>query len=415
MKRVVVTGLGAITPLGNSVNEYWNSLIQGKSGAGSITKFDASQFKTQFACEVKDFDPLQTMEKAEARKLDLFSQYAFASVAECFRDAALDLEKVNRRRAGVIWASGIGGIETFEQEVISFGQGNGIPRFSPFFITKMIPNIAAGQLSIKHGLQGPSYATVSACTSSNNALADAVNLIRVGKADVMLAGGSEAAIIKSSIGGFNAARALSTRNESPETASRPFDSSRDGFVMGEGAGALLLEDYEHAKARGARIYCELSAFGFASDAYHITSSHPEGLGAVYAMQDALNEAKLRPDQVDYVNTHATATPVGDISECKAIAKVFAASLDKLHISATKSMTGHLLGAAGAIEAIACVKAIEQNTIPPTINFENLDPEIDPRIQITPNKVVQKEVKVALNNSFGFGGHIAVSLFKKWEE
>ncbi len=414
MRRVVITGMGAITSIGNNVPELWNNLKAGKSGAGPITKFDTTNFKTKFACEVKGFDPLNYMEKSEARKMDLFTQFAFGAVDECMKDSKLDLGACDRKKVGVIWATGVGGIQTIEEEFAAYLNGGCIPRFSPFFIIKMIPNIAAGQITIKYGLKGVSYSTVSACTSSNNAITEAFNMIRIGKANVILAGGSEAAITQTSIGGFNALRALSERNDNPEKASRPFDKSRDGFVMGEGAGVLMIEDLEHALARGAKIYCEIGGYGCASDSYHITAPHPEGEGAVNAMIDAIQEAGLQPEDVDYVNAHATSTPVGDPSECIAISKVFGNSLDKLHVSGTKSMTGHLLGAAGAVEGIASVLAIYNNVIPPTINIEEIDPVINPALNLTPNKCVEKEVNVAINNTFGFGGHIVVSLFKKYK-
>jgi 3-oxoacyl-[acyl-carrier-protein] synthase II len=414
MKRVVVTGMGAVTPIGNSVDELWNNLVAGKSGAAPITKFDTTNFKTKFACEVKNFDPQNFMERNEARKMDLFTQFAFGAVAQCMADSKLDLSSCDLKRIGVLWATGVGGIQTIEDEYSSFLKSGNIPRFSPFFIIKMIPNIAAGQISIKYGLKGVSYSTVSACTSSNNAITEAFNLIRIGKANVILAGGSEAPITQTSIGGFNALRALSERNDSPETASRPFDKLRDGFVMGEGAGVLMLEELEHALKRGAKIYCELGGYGCASDAYHITAPHPEGEGAVTAMLDAIEEAGFKPEDVDYINAHATSTPIGDPSECIAICKVFEKSLDKLHVSGTKSMTGHLLGAAGAVEGIASVLSIYNGIVPPTINIEEIDPVINPALNLTPNKAVKKDVNVVLNNTFGFGGHIVVSLFKKYK-
>ena len=413
LKRVVVTGMGALTPIGNNVNDFWANLITGKSGIATITKFDASHFKTRFAGEVKGFDPTLYMEKGEARKMDLFSQYAIAVVDECIKDSKIDFSQLDLGKVGVIWGTGIGGIQTFQDEVLAFGKNVEQPRFSPFFITKMISNMAAGLLSIRYGLRGVSYVTTSACASGNNAIVDAFNLIRLGKANMIFAGGSEACITQSGLGGFSSMKALSQRNDSPETASRPFDAGRDGFVMAEGGGVLMLEELEHAKKRGAKIYCELAGGGFASDAYHIAATHPEGLGAVAAMTDAINEAGISPSEVDYISTHGTSTPVGDISECKAISTVFEKSLDKLNISATKSMTGHLLGAAGAIEAIACIKAIETGIIPPTINVNEIDPAIDKRINVTPNKAIKKEVNIALNNTFGFGGHIFVSLFKKY--
>ena len=415
MKRVVVTGLGALTPIGNNKNDFWNSLIAGKSGAGTITKFDPKNFKTKFACEVKDFDPLQYMEKSEVRKMDLFTQYGIASVDECMKDSGLNLSISDLKRIGVIWATGVGGLQTFEDEILSFAQNGKIPRFSPFFIIKMIPNMAAGQISLRYGLKGVSYATVSACTSSNNSIADAFNLIRLGKANIIIAGGSEAPITQAGVGGFNSMKALSENNDSPETASRPFDKTRDGFVIGEGAGALMLEELEHALNRGAKIYAEIGGCGFSSDAYHLTAPDPNGLGAISAMHEAIQEAGLQPQDVDYISAHATSTPVGDPCECKAFSEVFAECIDKVHISATKSMTGHLLGAAGAIEAIACILSINHGKIPPTINLNELDPEINALLNLTPNKGIEKEVKVAINNTFGFGGHIAVSLFKKYSD
>jgi 3-oxoacyl-[acyl-carrier-protein] synthase II len=413
MHRVVVTGLGAITPIGNNLNSYWNNLIKGKSGAVPITKFDTTNFKTKFACEVKDFEPTNYIEKSEIRKIDLFTQYAFVASDECIRDAKLTRENCDFKKVGVIWATGIGGINTIEEELCLFHQNGQIPRFSPFFISKMIPNIAAGLITIRNGFQGVSYATLSACTSSNNAIADAFYLIRSGKAKVILAGGSEAPITQAAIGGFNASRALSIRNDTCETASRPFDKTRDGFVMAEGAGAMILEELEHAIKRGAKIYGEVAGCGFASDAFHLTASHPEGEGAIMAMIDALDESQVNVSQVDYINAHATSTPVGDISECKAISTVFENYLSKLHVSATKSMTGHLLGGAGVIEAIACLLSIINSIVPPTINLTEIDPIINTKLQLTPNKPVEKEVNVAMNNTFGFGGHIVVSIFKKY--
>ena len=415
MKRVVITGLGAICPLGNSVPEYWDSLIQGKSGAATISRFDASNLRTQFACEVKNFDPLLYMEKQEARKNDLFSQLAIAATSECVSDSMIDFEKTDRRRCGVIWATGIGGIGAFEKEIYEFFFANGKGRISPFFITKMIPNMASGLISIKYGLHGASYATVSACSSSNHALTDSFNLIKLGKADVMLAGGSEAPVTSTSVNGFSVIRALSERNDSPETASRPFDASRDGFVLGEGAGVLMLEELEHAKRRGAKIYAEMTGYGLASDAYHITGSHPEGLGAQIAMTEAIRHGGLKPEDIDYINAHATSTPVGDLSEAKAVAAIFKNSLSKVAIGATKSMTGHLLGAAGAIEASCCVLAVKNDIVPPTINSKEVDPEIDPEIQVLRPVAEKKTVNAALNNSFGFGGHIVSTLFQKYIE
>lgn len=415
LKRVVVTGLGALTPIGNNVNNYWKNLIIGKSGVAEITRFDPSPFKTRFAGEVKGFDPLQFMEKPEARKMDLFSQFAMAVIDECIKDSKIDFSTLNLGKIGVIWGTGIGGIQTFEEEVLAFGQRLDSPRFSPFFITKMISNMAAGLISIRYGLRGLSYTTTSACASGNNAIVDAFNTIRLGKADIIFAGGSEACITRSGLGGFSSMKAISERNDSPETASRPFEASRDGFVMGEGGGVLILEELEHAKKRGAKIYCEVVGGGFGSDAYHIAATHPEGIGAVAAMNDAIEEAGISPSDVDYVSTHGTSTPVGDLSECKAICSVFGKSLDKLHISSTKSMTGHLLGAAGAIEAIACIKAINTGIIPPTINLNEIDPLINKDLNLTPNNCVKKEVNIAMNNTFGFGGHIFVSLFKKFND
>ena len=413
MKRVVITGMGTINPLGNDVDIFWNNLVAGKSGAQAITRFNTENFKTKFACEVNNFDIEKYIPRKEARKMDLYTQFAIGAAEECMQDCGFS-SNWNLARTGVIWASGIGGIQTFEEEVLNFSKDTDNPRFSPFFITKMIPNMAAGQLSIRYGLRGVSYATVSACASSNNALADAFNYIQLGKADAILTGGSEAPITRTATGGFNSSKALSTNNENHQKASRPFDQARDGFVMGEGAGALMLEELEHALARGAKIYGELIGCGCASDAFHITASHPEGTGAAQAMKEAMEEAGIRPDEVDYINAHATSTPVGDMSECAAISTVFAQSLNRVHVSATKSMTGHLLGAAGAIEAIACIKAIESSTVPPTINLRNLDTEINPKLQLTPNQSIEKEVTIAMNNTFGFGGHISVSVFKKYK-
>jgi 3-oxoacyl-[acyl-carrier-protein] synthase II len=414
MKRVVVTGLGAITPLGNNVNDYWKNLLKGKSGAAPITKFDTTHHKTKFACEVKGFDPLLTMEKQDARKMDLYTQYAMAAAAECVNDSKLNLDDCNRNKIGVIIATGTGGIATFEEELLDFAKNGQIPRFSPFFVTKMIANIAAGLISMRYGLHGVNYAVVSACASSNHAIANAMDIIRLGRANVMIAGGAEATITQAAIGGFNSIRALSTRNDSPETASRPFDKTRDGFVSGEGSGVIMIEELEHALKRGAKIYCELAGYGAGADAYHITATHPDGLGAIIAMEDAMEDAGLTINDVDYINAHGTSTPLGDISECKAISKIFEKSLDKIHISSTKSMTGHLLGAAGAIESIACIKAVENNKIPPTINCHEVDPEINPKLQLTLLKAHEKEVNVALNNTFGFGGHTVTTIFKKYK-
>lgn len=413
MKRAVITGLGAVTPIGNNVADFWRNLTDGKCGAAPITRFNTTNHKTKFACEVKGFDPSQLFEKAEIRKMDLYTLFALAATEECMKDSGINLEACDRNKMGVILATGIGGMQTFEEEMLKFGENPQNPRFSPFFITKMISNIATGQISIRYGLHGISYSVTSACASSNNGIANALDLIRLGRANVIIAGGSEASITEASIGGFNSMKALSTRNDSPETASRPFDKTRDGFVAGEGAGVLMIEELEHALNRGAKIYCELSGYGAASDAYHVAATHPEGLGAVLAMEGALADANIKPEEVSYVNAHATSTPVGDISECLAIEKVFQHVLDKLHISATKSMTGHLLGAAGAIEAIACVKAIDQGIIPPTINLGELDPEISSKLNLTANKARKDEVNVALNNTFGFGGHTLSTVFRKY--
>jgi 3-oxoacyl-[acyl-carrier-protein] synthase II len=415
MKRVVITGLGAVTPLGNSVPEYWESLVQGRSGAATISRFDASELRTQFACEVKNFDPLCYMEKQEARKNDLFSQLALIATSECINDSLINFEKTDRHRCGVIWGTGIGGIATIEKEIYEFFFAKGKGRISPFFITKMIPNMASGLISIKYGLHGASYATVSACSSSNHALTDSYNLIKLGKADVMLAGGSEAPITLSSVNGFSVIRALSERNDSPETASRPFDATRDGFVLGEGAGVLMLEELEHAKRRGAKIYAEMTGYGLASDAYHITGSHPEGLGAQIAMTEAIRHGGLKPEDIDYINAHATSTPVGDISEAKAVATIFKNCLPNVVIGATKSMTGHLLGAAGAIEATCCVLSVKNDIIPPTINLKDVDPDIDPELKVLRPLAEKRTVNAALNNSFGFGGHIVSTLFQKFVE
>jgi 3-oxoacyl-[acyl-carrier-protein] synthase II len=411
-KRVVVTGLGALTPIGNSVKEYWDNLLLGVSGSAPITHFDASLFKTQFACEVKNFDVDQHFERKEGRKLDLFAQYALVTVEEAIKDSGLDLEKVNKDRVGVIWGSGIGGLQTFQDECFAFAKGDGTPRFNPFFIPKMIADIASGHISIKYGFRGPNFTTVSACASSTNALIDALNYIRLGKADVFVSGGSEAAVNEAGIGGFNALKALSQNNENYKTASRPFDRERDGFVLGEGAGALILESYEHAVARGAKIYCEIAGGGLSADAYHMTAPHPEGLGAINVMHYSLEDAKMRADEIDYINVHGTSTPLGDVAESKAIKAVFGEHAYKLNISSTKSMTGHLLGAAGAIEAIACVLAVKNNAIPPTINHVNVDPELDPGLNFTFNKVQYREVRAALSNTFGFGGHNTSAIFKK---
>jgi 3-oxoacyl-[acyl-carrier-protein] synthase II len=414
LKRVVVTGLGALTPIGNSTQEYWEGLISGKSGSAPITKFDASNFKTQFACEVKGFDPKDHFDRRDARRMDLFSQYAMVVADEAVKNAnLLDNDDIDISRVGVIWGSGIGGIQTFQDEVQGFYRNDGNPRFNPFFIPKMIADIAAGNISIKYGFRGPNYSTVSACASATNALIDAFNLIRLGKADVIVSGGSEAAVNESGVGGFNALQALSTRNDSPETASRPFDKDRDGFVLGEGAGAIILEDYEHAVARGATIYAEIAGGGLSADAHHLTAPHPEGLGATSVMENALNDfSGVKKEDIDYVNVHGTSTPLGDVAEVKAIKKVFGDHAYKMNISSTKSMTGHLLGAAGAIESIASIMAVKENIVPPTINHFTDDEEIDDKLNLTFNKAEEREVNAALSNTFGFGGHNASVIFRK---
>ena len=414
-KRVVITGMGALTPIGNSVDEYWENLLSGKSGAEPITKFDASLFKTKFACEVKNFDPLNIMDRKEARKMDPFSAYALATTQEAILDSKLDLEKVNLDRAGVVWGSGIGGMYTFQEECFNFKDGDGTPRFNPFFVPKMIVDIAAGHISIKYGLRGPNYVTVSACASSTNAIIDALMLIQLGKSDFIVTGGSEAGVNISGIGGFNALKALSTRNDDPGTASRPFDATRDGFVLGEGSGCLILEELEHAKKRGAKIYAEVAGGGLTADAHHITAPHPEGRGAISVMKLSLEDAGMNPEDIDYVNVHGTSTPLGDISETLAIKEVFGEHAYKLNISSTKSMTGHLLGAAGAIEAIACVKSIQDNVIPPTINFKHKDENIDYNLNLTLNKAQKREVKAALSNTFGFGGHNTSIIVKEFND
>ena len=414
LKRVVVTGLGAVTPLGNSLPETWENLIKGKSAAGPITLFDASKFKTHFACEVKGFDPLQIMDRKEAHKCDRYSQFAIASAKEAIADSGIDVANEDRDRIDVIFAAGIGGLRTFEEEVMAYDPERG-PRFNPFFIPKMIADIAAGHISIIYGFHGPNYATVSACASSTNAIADAFNLIRLNKANIIVAGGSEAPICISGVGGFNSMNALSTRNDSPETASRPFSKSRDGFVIGEGSSALILEELEHAKARGAKIYAEIVGTGLSADAYHLTASHPEGLGAKLVMKNALEDAEMKPEEIDYINVHGTSTPVGDLSEAKAIIDVFGDHAYKLNISSTKSMTGHLLGAAGALEAAISILVVKNGIIPPTINHEeeDKDPEIDYNLNFTFNKAQKREVNAALSNTFGFGGHNASVIVKKY--
>jgi 3-oxoacyl-[acyl-carrier-protein] synthase II len=413
LRRVVVTGLGAITPLGNTVPEYWNGLSNGVSGADFITKFDISKFKTKFACEVKGFDPLNHFDRKEGRRLDLFSQYALVTAQQAYTDAQLDNPAIDPDRVGVIWGSGIGGLQTFQDEVIGFAKGDGTPRFNPFFIPKMIADIASGHISIRFGFRGPNFTTVSACASSTNALIDAFNYIRLNKADIIISGGSEAAVNEAGIGGFNALQALSERNDSPQTASRPFDLDRDGFVLGEGSGCIILEEYEHAIKRGAKIYCEISGGGMSADAHHITAPHPEGLGAINVMKNALSDAEMSPTDIDYINVHGTSTPLGDISETKAIINVFGEQAFNLNISSTKSMTGHLLGAAGAIESIATILAIQNDLVPPTINHFTDDPNFDPKLNFTFNKAQHRTIRAALSNTFGFGGHNASVIFKKF--
>lgn len=413
LKRVVVTGMGAITPLGNTVPEFWNGLVNAVSGADMITLFDAAKFRTRFACEVKGFEPTQFLDKKEARKIDRFTQFALVVSDQAIADAGLNKENINPDRIGVVFASGIGGITTFQHEVTDFARGDGTPRFNPFFIPKMILDIAAGQISIRHNLRGPNFAVVSACASSTNAIMDAFNLIRLGKADIILTGGSEAVINEAGIGGFNAMKAMSERNDDPKTASRPYDKDRDGFVIGEGSGMLVLEELEHARARGARIYCEVAGCGATADAYHITAPHPKGLGAMNVMRVALDDAGMKPEGIDYINTHGTSTPIGDGAEVKAITQVFGEYAYKLNISATKSMTGHCLGAAGVIEAIASVKAVMHDMVPPTINHFTDDPELDPKLNFTFNKAQQRPVYAALSNTFGFGGHNACVIVKKF--
>lgn len=411
-RRIVVTGLGAITPIGNTVAEYWEGLKNGVSGAAPITLFDASLFKTQFACEVKNFNPADHMNPKEARKMDRFTQFALVVADEAVLDSKLDLEKENLNRIGVIWGAGIGGLKTFQDEVTEFNKGNGTPRFNPFFIPKMIADIAPGQISIKYGFRGPNFATVSACASSSNAIIDAMNYIRLGYADVMLTGGSEATIAEAGIGGFNALQALSTRNDDPQTASRPFDKDRDGFVSGEGAGALVLEEYEHAKARGAHMYAELIGGGLSADAYHITAPHPDGLGAKLVMENCIKDAGISLQDVDVINVHGTSTPLGDIAEVKAIQEVFGAHAYTLNINSTKSMTGHLLGAAGAVEAIASILTLIHGIVPPTINHFTDDDALDNKLNFTFNTAQKRDAKIALSNTFGFGGHNACVAFKK---
>jgi 3-oxoacyl-[acyl-carrier-protein] synthase II len=413
-RRVVVTGLGALTPIGNSVSAYWEGLISGTSGAAPITYFDPTDFKTQFACELKGFNALDHFDRKEARKQDRFTQYAMVSSDEAIKDAGLTDDNVDHDRVGVIWGAGIGGLETFQNEMLNFADNDRKPRFNPFFIPKLIADIAPGMISIKHGYRGPNFATVSACASSSNALIDALNYIRLNHADIIIAGGSEAGVTFAGIGGFNAMHALSTRNDDPASASRPFDKDRDGFVLGEGAGALVLEEYEHAKARGAKIYCELAGGGLSADAHHMTAPHPEGIGAKNVMLNCLRDAQLRPEDVDAINMHGTSTPLGDIAESKAILDVFGEHAYSININSTKSMTGHLLGAAGAVEAIASILAIKEKIVPPTINHQTADENIDPRLNFTFGKAQKRDVKVALSNTFGFGGHNACVVFKEIE-
>ncbi len=411
-RRVVVTGMGALTPLGNTVSEFWNGLISAKSGAGVITRFDTTKFKTKFACEVKNYNPIDHFEKQDVRKMDPFTQYALVTSAEAIKDSGLDLDKIDKTRVGVIWGSGNGGFQTFQNEIIEYAKGDGTPRMNPYFIPKVLVDIASGWISIKYGFMGVNFTTVSACATSTTAIIDAMNYIRWNKADIIVTGGSEAAVNEAGIGGFSAMKALSTRNDDPQTASRPFDVDRDGFVMGEGAGALILEEYEHAKRRGAKIYAEVAGGGMSADAYHLTATHPEGLGAMLGMKWALEDAGLKLEDVDYLNPHATSTPVGDNSEMKAVSKFFGDHTKKLHISATKSATGHLLGGAGAIEAIIAIKAIQENVIPPTINTVTIDPSLPQGLNIVFKEKLSKEIDVAMSNTFGFGGHNATAVFKK---
>jgi len=411
-RRVVVTGIGTINPLGHNIEEFFTNLENGVSGAAPITHFDAEKYKTKFACEIKNYDWTQHFDRKEVRKYDLFTQYALIAATQAVQDAGIDSESIDKEQVGVIWSSGIGGLKSFFDECLGYAAGDGTPRFSPFFIPRMIADIAAGYISIKYGFMGPNYCTVSACASSNHGLIDAFNQIRWGKADVMVAGGSEAAVNEPAVGGFNSMQALSTRNDDPEHASRPFDVDRDGFIIGEGAGALVLEEYEHAKARGAKIYCEMIGGGCSADAHHFTAPHPEGLGAMKAMRDALKDAGIEAADVDYVNVHGTSTPLGDIAELKAVQGVFGEHVYDINISSTKSMTGHLLGAAGAVEALACILALTRGVVPPTINVENLDPAIDPKINLTLGTAQKRDVKCALSNTFGFGGHNSTVIFRK---
>ncbi|WP_440879392.1 beta-ketoacyl-ACP synthase II [Tenacibaculum sp. C7A-26P2] len=412
LKRVVVTGLGALTPIGNNKDEYWKNLVNGVSGAAPITYFDAAKFKTRFACELKNFNVNDFIHRKESRRMDKFTQYAMVASDEAIADARINLDEVNKLRVGVIWGAGIGGLETFQDEVLSYAKGDGTPKFNPFFIPKMIADIAPGNISIKNGFMGPNYTTVSACASSANAMIDALNYIRLGHCDVVVTGGSEAAVTIAGMGGFNAMHALSTRNDDPESASRPFDAERDGFVLGEGAGAIVLEEYEHAVARGAKIYAEVVGGGLSSDAHHMTAPHPEGIGVIAVMKNCLENAGLKPEEVDHINTHGTSTPLGDVAELKAISEVFGEHAKNININSTKSMTGHLLGAAGAIEAIASILAMEHGVIPPTINHSVVDENINPNLNLTLNKAQKRDVKVAVSNTFGFGGHNACVAFKK---
>ena len=412
LKRVVVTGLGALTPIGNTKDEFWEGLIGGKSGAAPITYFDTEKFKTKFACELKNFDATDFLDRKEARKMDKFAQYAMVAADEAIVDAKLNLDEVNKMRVGVIWGAGIGGLETFQEEVLNYAAGDGSPRFNPFFIPKMIADIAPANISIKYGFMGPNYTTVSACASSANAMFDALNSIRLGHCDIIVTGGSEAAVTIAGMGGFNAMHALSTRNEDPQSASRPFDGTRDGFVLGEGAGALVLEEYEYAKKRGAKIYAEFVGGGLSSDAYHMTAPHPDGIGVIAVMKNCLENAGLKPEDVDHINTHGTSTPLGDVAELKAISEVFGNHAKEININSTKSMTGHLLGAAGAIEAISVILAMERGVVPPTINHSTRDENIDPELNLTLNKAQKRDVKVGMSNTFGFGGHNACVVFKR---
>ena len=413
LRRVVVTGMGALTPIGNDLGSYWNGLVSGKSGADHITYFDTSKFKTQFACELKGYDPLNHFDRKESRKLDKFAQYGIVCSDEAIKNANLDLDSIDKTRVGVIWGSGIGGLETFQVEATNYALGDGTPRYNPFFIPKMIPDIAPGVISIKHGFKGPNFATVSACASSANAFIDSLNYIRLGYSDIIVSGGSEAGIIKSGIGGFNAVRALSTRNDDPKTASRPFDLDRDGFVLGEGGGCVVLEEYEHAKSRGAKIYAEVCGAGLSADAYHMTAPHPDGEGAINVMNNCIKDSGLSYEDVDLINMHGTSTGLGDKAEAKAVKAVFKDHAYSLNINSTKSMTGHLLGAAGAVEVISCILAINNNVVPPTINHFNDDPEIDNKLNFTFNKAQKRDIKVAMSNTFGFGGHNACVLLKEF--